>query len=949
MKFDRLIVLLPSHSIENFDLERKEADAEQLLSAWSALWHPLLLANARTIPGWLPAGSPPSDPVGHLIIVPDCCEPMLPEDWLVTAETAGGCVLRNLPDRDAMLAAALAQLDADQPKVDPELTADFLALGFCHLQIELLTRKLRYMSNLDEASLQTALLAATDAAVAGDVDGAKLHLQSAFDRLHEARDYFYQTNARLLDLTLVASTTLGESLRAELAGGLPRNLLVSAEVIDEAAQREPRTLDAIRRALADNQAALVGGEFTEVALPLLEPEAIDLHLRRGLAVYDRHLQQHPAVFGRRRFGLTPVLPQILARRGFTGAFHCTLDDGRFPTGNQSRIQWEGLDGTTIEAIGCLPIDATRAESFLRLAERLNDAMNLDDAATVVFAHWPGRTCRWYDDLRRIATYGTVLGTFVTITDYFSQTAYSGQRNHHKADEYRSPYLNQDVTASRRDPISRWVRYFGRRASLEALQTLSMLATVCGGGGKKGEGRREKGEKGENEEQGVQLAMAVEAALNADDADTRPQQDAQPGATNGRGFVIELEKPLADFARTITGAAASAERGCLVVNPWSFSQEAYIASSSHAQLLSVDVPAMGFAWIDPNTPALPPPVERKGWFGRGKPQEPPPLAEENVLRNEFFEAKFDPNTGAIRSIHSYHVRDPLLAQQIALRLPHGGEPGDEINYSVMAADELVVTSSGPVLGEMQSRGRLLDREGRRLAGFRQTTRARRGSRVIEIEIELDVDRQPGPNPWDSYYAARFAWKDETAVLYRSMNMANVPTDLSQIESPHFLDLRRDKQRTTLLCGGLPYHRRFGLRKLDTLLVVHGERARTFRLGIGIDVPHPMSAALGFIAPPLVLPDQPRPPSPTGWLFHLDCRNVLATHWAPLEDAAGFRVRLLETDGRGVRVGLRCFRAVGSAQKLNHGDVPPVALTTEGDRVDISIGPHQWLEAEVRFAG
>ena len=41
-------------------------------------------------------------------------------------------------------------------------------------------------------------------------------------------------------------------------------------------------------------------------------------------------------------------------------------------------------------------------------------------------------------------------------------------------------------------------------------------------------------------------------------------------------------------------------------------------------------------------------------------------------------------------------------------------------------------------------------------------------------------------------------------------------------------------------------------------------------------------------------------------------------------SGFRVRLLETDGRGVRLGLRCFRAVASARKINPGDVPPVRI-------------------------
>ena len=112
MKFDQLVVLLPCYSLETFDLERKDDDAEQLLSAWSALWHPLLLASARAIPRWLPAASPPEEPSGYLIILPDCCEALLPDDWLPQAEAAGACVLRNLRHRDDMLAAALERLDA---------------------------------------------------------------------------------------------------------------------------------------------------------------------------------------------------------------------------------------------------------------------------------------------------------------------------------------------------------------------------------------------------------------------------------------------------------------------------------------------------------------------------------------------------------------------------------------------------------------------------------------------------------------------------------------------------------------------------------------------------------------------------------------------------------------------------------------------------------------------
>jgi alpha-mannosidase len=994
--FDRLIVLLPHHSLEEFDLQRKEDDAEGLLSAWSALWHPLLVAGTQAIPGWAPAASPPQEPAGFLIVVPECSESLLPEEWLPQAEAAGACVLRKLRRRGDIVAAALQRLEAAPSAVDADLAADFLALGFCHLQVELLTRKLRYMSNLDEASLQTAVLSAAGELIAGDAAATRHHLQSAFDRLHEAREYFYPIETRLLDLTLVAPSTLGPALRDELAGGLPRNLLASGAVIEEMAAREPATLDALKQALQQSAAGLIGGEFTESPLSMLEPEAIRAQLRRGLDAYQKHLGRRPTVFGRRRFGLTPVLPQILAPFGFTAALHCTLDDGRFPTANQSRIQWEGVDGTTLEALAIVPLDAGRSDSFLRLAQKLSDTMGLDHTATVVMAHWPGHTSPWYDDMRRIAGYGSVLGQFATIDDYFQQTAYAGQRTHNKSDQYRSPYLKQDVAAGRRDPISRWIRYYARRTRIESLNALAMLSAACGvvdlplpmgeGWGEGGidtqqqpaltltlSGHRPK----VGRERGPQLAIDVEDSLDA---------DPETAAALDQRLDAMLAESAAAFSQAVASGGRS-DRGCLVINPWSFPQQACLHPSSftaHPPLL--DVPAMGFAWVAHGTEnqPVPQPVERKGWFGRGKAKVDPPLAEENVLRNEFFEVRFDPCTGAIRTISDYHSRDPRLAQQIAFRLPQGDnrEPGDDANYSIMAADELTVTSAGPALGEIVCRGRLMARDGRRLAGFRQTTRARRGSRIIEIDIELDADHQPGPNPWDSYYALRFAWKDETAALCRSVHLAGEPTDLTQFESPHFVDIRRGKQRTTLLCGGLPYHRRLGPRKLDTLLVVQGETARSFRLGIGIDLPHPTAAALGFLAPPIALADQPSPPAPSGWLFHLDCRNVLATNWEPLlrtphaprvctphaprvctphapreetpgetprqtDGLRGFRVRLLETDGRGGQLGLRCFRSVASARKINPGDVPPVELTVADDCATIHVGPHQWTEVEVLF--
>ena len=963
MKLCQLAVLLPCQSLEDFSLQQEADQAEQLLSAWSALWHPALIGGSQSVPGWFPAEQPPQEPSGHLLVLPGCSEPLIPDGWAQKAVAAGAWLVRDFKHRDQVVQAALRRLDPAPPDVDAELVADFLALGFCHFQVELLTRQLRYMSNLDEETFRTEVLAAAEGALEGDGEAARERLRSSFNLLHEAREYFYPVESHLLDLTLVASTTLGESLRAELASPTPTNLLIRGELIERMARDEPATLRALTEALEKGNAAIVGGESWEGALPLHTPEAIGDHLQQGLAGYQRHLAARPTIFGRRRFGLSPVLPQILKRLGFVGAVHCTLDDGRFPVGNQSRIQWEGIDGTVLEALARTPIDAGRADAFLRLPERLGDSMDLDHVATVVLAHWPGQSSRWYGDLKRVAGYSPVLGTFAAITDYFEATGLGGQQKQYKPDQYRSPYLKQAVSAGQTDPISRWVRYSARRASVEALQTLDMLAAAAGGLAAPNEAApHDQDSGGPPDVDG--LFEGIEDSFNAE-ADTSDELD--------RRIERLLDRATARFSRSLSADGRSAEEGCFLANPWSFGRRLCLEVPELARLpdvagavraagesggkrsITVDLPPMGFAWVGPGTGASqdsePAEAKRRSRKTRLKPE--PPLAEENVLRNEFLQVTIDPHTGAIRGISDYRSRSARLAQQIALRLPHAGKDlqGDDDAYSIMTADELSVTSSGPVLGEIVCRGRLVDRQVNRLAGFTQTTRVWRGSRVIELEIELDVDQLPGPNPWNSYYAARFAWGDATANLYRSVSLANLPTDVVQLETPHFIDVRSDKVRTTLLCGGLPYHRRFGLRKLDTLLVVRGETARRFRLGIGIDLPHPTPAAIGFLAPQTVHFGRTPPPAPSGWLFHLDARNVLATRWEPVlaeGNVDGVRVRLLETDGRRTQLHLRCFRPVKSAGKILWGDTPPDELPVKDDQVTIDLGPHEWVEVEARFA-
>src|SRR5687768_17761473 len=192
MKFQELLILLPCHSLEDFPTHPEGDDAQSLLSSWSALWHPELLAAAGQAPTWRRIEDPPSDLADKLIVVPSVCIQRLPTGFAQRCKDEGGLLIRKTASRQEILAAALEALDqaptsgrgdgssgaspshgASPSQVDANLAADFLALGYAYLQIQLLTRQMRYSSNLDETYFKNTALAGAVAAVEGNVALAK--------------------------------------------------------------------------------------------------------------------------------------------------------------------------------------------------------------------------------------------------------------------------------------------------------------------------------------------------------------------------------------------------------------------------------------------------------------------------------------------------------------------------------------------------------------------------------------------------------------------------------------------------------------------------------------------------------------------------------------------------------------------------------------------------------
>lgn len=927
MKYQELIVLLPCHSLEDFPTYHEGEDANSLLASWSALWHPALLADAGQAPTWRRIEEPPTEVHERLIVVPSVCDKRLPTGFAQRVKDEGGVLIRKTGSREEILAAALAEISKNQrteepkeggaisPEIYRELVADFLALGYCYLQIELLTRQMRYASNLDETYFKGTAIAAAIAAVEGNEQVAREKLSACFSVLAEERDHYYPVDAFVLDLNLTAATTLGASLGDELARRWPTNVLVSADLLADSAAKEPATFAALRAGIEAGRVSIIGGEVSEDRLPLLSHESILAALRRGLAKYEELLGRWPAIFGRWRFGLTPHLPGILQKLGFKGAVHTAFEEGAIPSGLQFKVRWEGLDGSAIDAIAKPPIDASKPQSFLALATKLGESMDSDHVATICLAHWPGQASPWMDDLRRIARYCSALGKWVTVDEYFAKTDQPGQLDRFDADRYRSPYLKQAVVRKSEDPISTVVGYWQTQAAVMASETMETLAVLLG----QGVGSRESGVSGVNA--AARLAKAIAASSGSD-------------------------------------------RGCLIINPCSFirrmgveglklgglptvERPVYAADEEQGtQHAVVDVPAFGFVHLTP---------------GKNEPRDKkdPLLADDGVLRNEFFEAIINPTTGSLAAIHEYKSRGNRLSQQLALRMSGGKQkPGDSYRdpdesaaYSIMAADSIETTIATRALGEIVTRGGLLDPSGKKLAGFVQKYRLWRGSRVLHVEIDLDPIEEPRADPWNSYYCCRFAWSNELAELFRTVNETRQPTVEKRFESPHYVELADEKTSTAILCGGLAFHRRQEERMLDTLLISRGERERKFRLAIGIDLAHPMHEALGLLTPPFVLNDIPRPSSgASGWLLHLSSRNVVATSLSPLEidgKASGFRARLLETAGRPANLVITAFREIKSAATVDFLGNTLTELAVEDGKIKLDMSAHEWTEIVARW--
>jgi len=446
----RIVVFLPCHTLDDFPAWLEENEADDVLAAWTAAWEPRLVAFVGRAPEWASVDLRPPDDAPILGIVPAALDPRFAAQADAVC-SAGSRWVRDVRGAAAVAAAAQAAAGSDPAAGDAPFADDFRALGLAVLLVELLARRMRSEAGLEVTEFGATVVAAARAAVAGDADEARDRLRECFGFLSATRARYYPAEVWLIDLVLLADTTLGRPLVEELAAPTPLGIVATGHLVERLAAEHSESLARLRERCAAGTACACGGRADDEPLALATPEQVLASFDRGRAAWERHVGSLPRTFARVAGGGSAALPAVLGGLGYAGAVWPLFDGTPLPDTGDSRIRWEGAGGACIDAVARPPIDVRAARAILDLPERLGDVMDHDHIAVVTFARYAGTASPWHAVLQRIGSWTDALGTFVTPDELFQRTAGGGTRVAFEADAFPGP-----TPAAAGDPLAGFV-------------------------------------------------------------------------------------------------------------------------------------------------------------------------------------------------------------------------------------------------------------------------------------------------------------------------------------------------------------------------------------------------------------------------------------------------------------------------------------------------------------
>lgn len=975
---DESCVLLPVSSLEDFPKSGRDEDARSMLAAWSVLWHPALIVACGGPPNWFRADSLPESTGNRLIaidpktreesfsrpgmLVEDCSPAVLADVSPRPAQTqtadeldvgtqdseSGPALIVCGKDRSEMLCQLGLPTDGsdhnapiwtDVPRrlqsgtreIAPE---DFYALAYTSLQIQIMTRRLRYSSNLDEIQLRKHATASANAFVAGDADAAIDALHNAFDLISEERDHYFASDPSLIDLTLVTPSVLPRLSADQFR--FPQPVAETEEASDDDVlgvnSDTPRVIDTVGNvlldqatcqalvsapesqrqwlvsAIASQSIGVAGGGPSDVVMDELTfGDAVDAILRGRNAAIEA-LGAAPTVYARFSGSTPSDITPMLAGLGYRGVIPLDFVRGTGYGGEAKVILQAGA--VELEALTAKPIDANADASFLGLCARLGESIDSGEIATGLFAHWPGEGCDSFHDLRRSASWSLALGRFWRIDDYFIDGEH--------------PYHHGDASALSNDAVD---------ALADRLldTSLSDLAT-------------------KNRQQVTDRARDLSVSL----ANLAVAQTGVTDVAESLGFVASDSQN----RNSANGAA-------WLMNPYSPAQRQNVTTASppppkikhvygfnpagdNTIVSTVDVPGLGFAVVSGSDDAKP---SSGGFFQRLFNKGG--IANGHTLSNQFLESTIQEKSGGIGSVFS----GPLRGNRFSMRLIQVAD-GQTVKTCEMVADDIRVIESGEHTGVIESRGRLVretpNGQSKVLGEFKLTYRLDRGSRMIHVEGRMEGLAACHGNPWKNYYAIRTATALDSTIdrvivrdkLHRS-NKRRMVAPLGVLVD--------EAERTTLIAsGGFAYHRRVENRFLDTLIATGDDKDVVIKMGFSFDGKSHVANARSMICPvqPVSVTSAGGaiPECSQQWLVHrrpstvdIDDLEVFGRH----DGRMAAKLRVIQTTSDAASITLRFCRTLENAYRIDDpnldlatvtNDSLPQPLELSDDRLKFSLSGH-----------
>ena len=941
--FDECCVLIPSATLEDFPTKTSDFDARNILAAWTVLWHPKLLATTAQLPTWYRADSPPEPDGPRVVVVPNLSLEQMPKGYDLKCKQNKDCHWVTGDDREQMLQDLnLDQMGDLQVGERTIGVKDFFAAGFASLQIQVMTRRLRYTSNLDEIHLQTRVVDAAKAFIDADAMAAAEALHDVFDCLSEERDHYFSSDPHLIDLNLLTPTLVQKFIDIELAGAkldpaevdedgsvlpTPTNVLIDHEVASQLKDDDSPTAQRLKQTISSGQTGWAGGDpGTQVALDTLSLAGAEQAINDGQQVASEAVGTVPKVYARFS-GFTPSdMTPTLVRLGYQGMIPTDFSQGT-GFGEESKVICE-FGGAVIHALTAKPIDAASDASFLDIGARLGEAIDSGEISTALLVHWPGQSCDSFQDLKRVASWGLALGKFWKLDDYFTQGEHPYHHGSASAVSPKSASILKTLSSDTKDPISTIAASCRESAQHQANARLAGMLALASG--------RDASSDVGIQRDNIAKAFAAASGAKASDSPTQTVLCVNEAQVGRRELVS------------------------LAGNPPDKAKHVYASSvAGRTSVSSVDIPAYGFSKVRCGNAAASGGSMWGRLFGGKKP-----IAETNALSNQFMEVAISGQSGGIQGLYSGQTRGNRFSSRLVFV---AGDSDD----STMKATKTKVVESSEAIGKINVVGEILSANQKAVAEFELNYTLARGSRFLQIDGTITPHSELHGDPWENYFAHRAAVASESAIVRLIVRDKLHRSRSRRFVSPLGFVIDESERQTLVACHGYAFHRRTGDRFIDSLILVPGETQHQFSLTYGIDVPSPVANAKGQMLPALQvhiednnsLPDQ-------GWIAHIAPADATIESLVVQKRQDGklaAKVRIIQTRSKTATIRIRFCRDVNFATILEgpassddeswnlaapkvEDDQPntqPMGLSTKGDLVRCELNGHQVVDLLVVF--